>query len=84
MLCTYWEAGDHVVAFREDSKRLQDLFLRLNYPSVTEFAIQSTESGSSLEGAIWEQLDTLQGSPSVLIFYYGAHGEKGGEGRWVA
>lgn len=84
VLCTCWGTGDHVDAFREDSRSLQHLFSRLNYPYVAEYAIPRTDSETSLEREIWKQLETLQTSQSVFILYYGGHGEKGGRGRWVA
>lgn len=84
VLFVHWGTGDHVDAFREDSKRLQDLFVRLNYPFVKEYTIPESNSEAELEREIWTHLDSFQNAQSVLILYYGGHGEKGGRGRWVA
>ena len=84
VLCVYWGTGDHVDVFREDSKRVQNLFNRLNYPSVEEFEIPETNGEAEFEKEIWRHLRALQNVQSVFIIYYGGHGEKGGRGRWVA
>lgn len=84
VVCVHWAHGDHVEAFREDSKRIRNLFLHLNYPFVQEYAIPDTNSEVRLEEEIWRQLRALRGVRSVFIIYYGGHGEKGGRGRWVA
>ncbi|KAF2792091.1 hypothetical protein K505DRAFT_338992 [Melanomma pulvis-pyrius CBS 109.77] len=84
VLFVHWGAGDHVDAFREDSQRLQDLFLRLNYPFVKEYTIPEVNSEAELEREIWTHLNSFQNMQSVLILYYGGHGERGGRGRWVA
>lgn len=84
VLFVHWASGDHVDAFCEDSKRLKDLFIRLNYPSVEEYAIPEKDSEAELEKAIWKRLQAIQNARSVFVMYYGGHGEKGGRGRWVA
>lgn len=84
VLFVHWATGDHVEAFREDSKRLISLFRRLNYPSVQQYAIPEKNSMAGLEKEIWKHLQALQGARSVFVLYYGGHGEKGGKGRWVA
>jgi hypothetical protein len=84
VLCVYWGVGDHIDAFREDSKRLKSLFVRLNYAFVDEYAIPETNSEAELEKEIWKHLRAFQNAQSVFIIYYGGHGEKGGRGRWVA
>ena len=84
VFCVYWKAGDHVGAFREDCSRLKNLFVRLNYAFVEEYAIPETNSQSELEREIWKHLHAFQHNHSVFIIYYGGHGERGGRGRWVA
>ena len=84
VLCVYWGTGDHIDDFREDSKRLRNLFVRLQYPFVEEYAIPETNSEADLEQEIWKHLHAFQNGQCVLIIYYGGHGEKGGKGRWVA
>lgn len=84
VLIVHWGAGDHVDAFCEDSKRLKNLFVRLNYPIVEEYAIPETNSEEELEKEIWRHLLALQNAQSVFIIYYGGHGERSGRGRWVA
>ena len=84
VLCLYWATGDHLDDFRQDSRRLKSLFVRLHYPFVEEYAIPETNSEAELEKEIWKQLYAFQNGQPVFIIYCGGHGEKGGRGRWVA
>ena len=84
VLCIYWSIGDNVDAFREDCRRLKNLFVHLNYAFIKEYAIPEANSQSEMEREIWKHLCAFQDSQSVFIIYYGGHGEKGGKGRWVA
>ena len=84
VLCVYWAVGDHFDDFYKDAKRMKTLFVSLNYPSVEEYAIPTSDSEVELEKEIWKHLQAFQNSQSVFIIHYGGHGEKGGRGRWVA
>ena len=84
VLCVYWSVGDNVDSFRTDCQNLKNLFLRLNYASVGEYAIPGTDSQSELEREIWSHLHAFQQAQAVFILYYAGHGERGGRGRWVA
>jgi hypothetical protein len=84
VLCVHWATGDDEKVFRNDARRMEELFRRLNYQQIKILELRAEDSGDQLEKEIQAQLSAFRSHQAQFILYYSGHGEQGGKGRWVS